>query len=144
MKDTWQLSLKERFKRWRLLRTQINKLSSIDDKINMVIDFWKSTPVSVRSIDPYDNSTWPSPWELLNENVYDENSISLGIAYTLQYSGTNCRLLLVQNVDNSEIKLIVLVDNMYILNYNYGSINTKDVMNEFNVLADIEVSTLVK
>lgn len=144
MKDTWQLSLKERFTRWRLLRTQINKLPSIGDKINMVIDFWKSTPVSVRSIDPYDNSTWPSPWELLNENVYDENSISLGIAYTLQYSGTNCRLLLVQNVDNSEIKLIVLVDNMHVINYNYNKIDTMNSIGNVSILQDIDVNQLTK
>jgi hypothetical protein len=110
----------------------------------MVIDFWKSTPVSVRSIDPYDNSTWPSPWELLNENVYDENSISLGIAYTLQYSGTNCRLLLVQNVDNSEIKLIVLVDNMHVINYNYNKIDTMNSIGNVSILQDIDVKQLTK
>jgi len=33
---------------------------------------------------------------------------------------------------------------MHILNYNYDTINTKEVMNEFNVLTEIEVSTLVK
>ena len=66
------------------------------------------------------------------------------MAYTLHYSDIPCRILHVQNVENSEIKLIVLVDDMHILNYNYDSINTKEVMNEFNVLADIQVSTLVK
>jgi hypothetical protein len=66
------------------------------------------------------------------------------MAYTLHYSDIPCRILHVQNVENSEIKLIVLVDNMYILNYNYDTINTKEVMNEFNVLTEIEVSTLVK
>ena len=66
------------------------------------------------------------------------------MAYTLYYSDIPCKILHVQNVENSEIKLIVLVDNMHILNYNYDSIDTNEVTNEFNVLTEIEVSTLVK
>ena len=144
MKDTWQLPLKSRLRRWRELRKEIVEVSNIKTQLSIVIDFWKTTPLGTRVIDPYDHTTWPNPWDLLNTNHYDENVVGLCIAYTLHYSDIPCRILHVQNVDNSEIKLIVLVDNMYILNYNYGSINTKDVMNEFNVLADIEVSTLVK
>ena len=34
--------------------------------------------------DPYDSSTWPTPWELIDENEYCEFNIILGICYTLQ------------------------------------------------------------
>jgi hypothetical protein len=144
MKDTWQLSLKERLKRWRLLRSEVKELPSTSEKVTKVLDFWKSTPVSARAMDPYDNSTWLSPWELLEENVYDDNSISLMMAYTLQYSNTPTRLLLVQDVDNSEIKLIVLVDNKYVINYNYNTIDTLDSIGNVNILEDIDVTQLTK
>jgi hypothetical protein len=50
----------------------------------------------------------------------------------------------VQHVKNSEIKLIVLVDETYILNYNYDSVDTVEVMKEFEVLKDISISTLTE
>ena len=59
------------------------------------------------------------------------------MVYTLHYSNISCRLLLVQNVEKSNIKLIVLVDNKYILNYNYNNIDTTDtVEKELEVLKD--------
>ena len=82
---------------------------------------------------------------MLHQNDYDENVVSLGMAYTLHYSNISCRLLLVQNVEKSNIKLIVLVDNKYILNYNYNNIDTTDIVEkELEVLKDIDVGTLSK
>jgi|TARA_B110000438_G_scaffold298068_1_gene345565 hypothetical protein len=144
MKDTWQLPLKSRLKRWRELRKEIVEISNIEKQLRVVIDFWKTTPLGTGAIDPYNESTWPNPWDLLNTNNYDENVVGLCIAYTLHYSDIPCRILLVQNVENNEIKLIVLVDDLHILNYNYDTVDTKEVMQEFNVLNNIDVSALVK
>jgi len=108
------------------------------------MQFWKMAPISVRAIDPYNEGTWPNPWDLLHINEYDENVVSLGIAYTLHYSDIPCRILLVQSVEKSEIKLIVLVDNCYILNYNYDIIDNPKLINKLDVLKDIDISALSK
>ena len=55
------------------------------------------------------------------------------MAYTLHYSNISCRLLLVQNVEKSNIKLIVLVDNKYILNYNYNNIDNPSTSQKKNL-----------
>jgi hypothetical protein len=34
--------------------------------------------------DPYDSTTWPTPWELVSENEYCEFNLILGMCYTLQ------------------------------------------------------------
>jgi hypothetical protein len=48
-------------------------------------------------------------------------------------------------VEKNDIKLIVLVDNKYVLNYNYNNIDTTDIIDkELEVLKDIDVSTLSK
>jgi hypothetical protein len=141
MDAIWQLSLKSRLREWRGFRKEIEILSVVD-KLQAVVDFWKSTPISARVIDPYDQDTWPTPWEILHTNMYDENVVALGIAYTLHYSNVDCRILLIQSTQHQEIKLIILVDETYILNYNYGSIDTIEVMKEFEVLTDISISTL--
>ena len=143
MKDAWQLSLKNRLQYWRSFRKEVETFDAAS-QLQAVLDFWKTTPLSSRVIDPYDISTWPDPWEMLRANVYDDNVVALGMAYTLHYSGTDCSILLVQNINTSEIKLIVLVDETYILNYNYDSVDTVEVMKEFEVLKDISISTLTE
>ena len=142
MKDTWQLPLKPRLRRWRSFRKEIEAIESSIEQLRVVVDFWKTTPLATRIIDPYDIGTWPDPWEMLNTNEYDENVVALGMAYTLHYSNVDCRILLIQSTQHQEIKLIILVDETYILNYNYGSIDTIEVMKEFEVLTDISISTL--
>lgn len=127
------------------MRKRIGEVSNILEQLQVVLDFWKTTPIGTRAIDPFDESTWSTPWEMLHQNDYDENVVSLGMAYTLHYSNISCRLLLVQNVEKSNIKLIVLVDNKYILNYNYNNIDTTDIVEkELEVLKDIDVGTLSK
>jgi len=142
MKDTWQLPLKPRLRRWRSFRKEIEAIESSIEQLQVVVDFWKTTPLATRIIDPYDIGTWPNPWEMLNTNEYDENVVALGMAYTLHYSNINCRILLVQNIKNREIKLIVLVDELHILNYNYDSVDTLEIMKEIEILTDTKVSDL--
>ena len=145
MDEVWQLPPKKRIQRWRELRKRICEYSDLLEQLQVVLDFWKTTPIGTRIVDPFNESTWSTPWELLHQNDYDENVVSLGMAYTLHYSNISCRLLLVQNVEKSNIKLIVLVDNKYILNYNYNNIDTTDIVEkELEVLKDIDVSALSK
>ena len=57
------------------------------------------------------------------------------MAYTLHLEGyAECEILLVQNSKKSYISLIVLVDKLHILNYNYGIVNSVD---------DIDVNTRI-
>jgi hypothetical protein len=93
-----------------------------------VIEWWKYTPVSNRVIDAYDNSNWPDPWELLHKGDFDENAVALGIGYTLHLMGYPCDILLVQNREKHFLRLIVLVDEIHVLNYTYGVIENKNVL----------------
>ena len=57
MRDTWQLPLKPRLRRWRELRKEIVEISDRNTQLRVVIDFWKTTPLSTRVIDPYDHNS---------------------------------------------------------------------------------------
>lgn len=70
-----------RFKSWYALRQDIEKSN---DPFNLVSKFFSRLPRVKRYTDPYDKSTWPTPWELIQENEYCEFNIILGICYTLQ------------------------------------------------------------
>jgi hypothetical protein len=70
----------DRLAAWRDIRDQLN----FDiDPIQTAIDFWNVIPKSVRNIDPYDSTTWPDPWQMIEENVYCEYTTTLAIGYTL-------------------------------------------------------------
>ena len=58
------------------------------DPIQTTIDFYKSAPRVNINCDPWDPDTWPTPWQLLQENEYCDYCIILGICYTLQLTNT--------------------------------------------------------
>lgn len=60
------------------------RLETSADPINEVTKYFLRLPRVQIYTDPYDSSTWPTPWELIDENEYCEFNIILGICYTLQ------------------------------------------------------------
>jgi len=75
----------ERLVLWREFR---ESLEHSDDPIQAAIDYYSKVPVVSIAADPYTPSTWPDPWELLEENNYCAFVKILAICYTLQL--TDC------------------------------------------------------
>lgn len=70
----------DRLATWKGFRDQ---LPLHTDPIQSTIDYWNTVPTSVRNLDPYDPTTWPDPWQMIEENVYCEYTVILAIGYTL-------------------------------------------------------------
>ena len=66
---------------WYKLR---QNLETSEDPFSDVANFFLRLPRVKFYTDPYDSSTWPTPWELINENEYCEFNLILGMCYTLQ------------------------------------------------------------
>ena len=66
---------------WREFR---NGLETASDPIQETIDFYNRAPKCVFAADPFTPSSWPDPWELLEENNYCSFVKILAICYTLQ------------------------------------------------------------
>ena len=61
-----------------------NRLETCGNPIQEAINYYDSAPrVSIHT-DPWDNKTWPTPWELVAENQYCNFCIILGVCYSLQ------------------------------------------------------------
>lgn len=75
----------ERLVLWREFR---DSLEASSDPIQDTIDFYNKAPLNRLAADPFTPSTWPDPWELLEENNYCEFVKILAICYTLQL--TDC------------------------------------------------------
>lgn len=143
MYEFWQTSPKQRLTLWRQFRKTLESME-YTERLQATVDFWKMAPMSSMHTDIYDPSTWLGPWEFIWQGEYDENSVALGLAYTLQLeSYADCEILLVQNTEKSYINLIVSVDNKHILNYNYGIVNSiHDLCKETTILQKTQVSML--
>ena len=78
-------------------------LETSEDPFLDVSKFFLKLPRVKFYTDPYDSSTWPTPWELVSENEYCEFNLILGMCYTLQ---------LTDRFKNVQPKIHIAVDNV--------------------------------
>ncbi len=126
------LSEKERMLSWRELRNQISALPD-DEKFEPLLRWWAKAPICAYAIDAYDCAQWPTPWELLNENMFCTSAVAYLMAQTLILSGVNeARIMLTCIKGNDDERLIVVVDDSIVLNYSYGEVFAwADIKDEF-------------
>ena len=130
----WLLDPSSRLKNFREFRIHLQSLGNVEDKLNCIVEKWKYMPISARVIDPYSPDQWPTPWEIIHENQYDENAIAIISFHLLKILEISSELLLVEHEEKTFIKLIILVDDTYLLNYSYGQIDEKDKLQNCRIL----------
>lgn len=105
----------ERLAFWRKFR---DSLETSQDPIQDTIDFYNQAPYSKLSTDPYSPSTWPDPWELLEENNYCSFVKILAICYTLQLtdvlSSAVYEIHITRDKENSETYYLLYVNDRVI------------------------------
>jgi hypothetical protein len=81
----WKLPASERLSRWREFRKVIGTMP-IEQAIAETAEFWRSCPFTPFYLEADQPNTWPSPWQLIDENYYCDIAKCLGIVYTLLLS----------------------------------------------------------
>lgn len=89
-----------KFLSWYNLRQEVE---TANNPLYTVSRYFQKLPRVKRYTDPYDSATWPTPWELIEENEFCEFNIILGICYTLQ---------LTERFKNSKPKINLAVDKI--------------------------------
>ena len=123
-------SYENRLLLWRDFRSSLEEsLDPIQDTIN----FYRKAPYVKIQADPYTPSTWPDPWELLEENIYCPFVKILAICYTLQltdvFSGANFEIHITYDTKRSETLYLLYVDNQVIGYHDDKTITTKELPN---------------
>lgn len=104
---------------------------SLMEKLDHVAWFWSEFPLVNYSLDPYNPSAWPTPWEML----YDGNICQNGIAYMM---AATLALMDVENVCLKVIRtseremLITQVDDI-VLGYIHGRPCMTDLLPQHTV-----------
>ena len=116
----FKLNVDDRLSSWASLRAQ---LETCEDPFQTVIDFWRDAPFVPynRHIDPFNRSSWPTPWEIIVENQYDDFTKALMMAYSLKftqrYKDTNIEVRSLLDKSKSTYYNIVCVDAVWAVNY---------------------------
>jgi hypothetical protein len=113
-------SIDDRLSSWAQHRAQLNNSTSPFEDIWA---FWKQAPYIPynNKIDPYHKASWPSPWEIIVDNKYDDFTKAVMIAWTLKLTDRfNKSVIVVKTyVDKSKSRQynVVCVDDTWAINY---------------------------
>jgi|TARA_X000000950_G_scaffold6956_1_gene7613 hypothetical protein len=93
------------------------------DSIQSAIDYYDQAPRVSINTDPWDNATWPDPWELVFENQYCAFCSVLGVCYSLQlterFKKANFEIHIGIDREKSRTVYLLLIDNI-VISWNEG------------------------
>lgn len=106
-----------RLRAWHTLKLELAEKDL--EHICLEVDkFWQFCPMSTHYLHPEDVETWPSPWELLNDNTFCPYSRALGMMYTLVLLGIKeVDIVEATDYNNNEVVLVLVDRAKYIMNY---------------------------
>jgi hypothetical protein len=112
-------SVDDRLSQWANLRTTVD---ISNDPLRDVCEFWNQAPYIPynRNVDPYNPRSWPTPWEIIAENHYDDFTRAIMMGWTLKYSN---------RYRNSKIELQILVDKQKKTQYNIICVDSEWILN---------------
>lgn len=124
-------SIDDRISSWAQHRSDLNESET---PFFDVWEFWKGAPYIPynNKIDPYHQRSWPSPWEIIVENHYDDFTKALMIGWSLK---------LTNRFKDSKIEVRTLVDNAKHAVYNVVYVN-EDVAINYSDTGPIEVKNI--
>lgn len=133
----FKLDLDSRLSAWATLR---HKLEQDADPLMSVWQFWQQAPFIPynKNIDPFNRHSWPTPWEIIAENKYDDFTLALMIGHTIKYTTRFADSIIeVKTLVDKEKNIaynIVFVDDEWALNYaENGPIPSKKVPDSFSL-----------
>lgn len=118
------LAPRERLAAWKNLRNHLAARSE-PAQLQQVAMFWAQCPIQRFSLDPERPATWPTPWEMLYRNDYDQNAIAIGMEMTLRLGGwdaTRLALMMINDRNISDMRMVLKIDDKTVLNYNHGMV----------------------
>lgn len=115
----FEKNIDERLSVWAQFRKTIETSNT---PFEDVWNFWKDAPFIPynNAVDPYFQFGWPTPWDIIVHNKYDDFTKALMIGWTLK---------LTERFKNSLIEIRTLVDREKLTSYNIVCINNEWAIN---------------
>jgi hypothetical protein len=133
----WRNKGNERLAAWRNFRKSQASLS-LSDQLNNVVNLWKNSDLGNNHYDYFNIDDWPSPWELILDDSYDDFGKALGMSWTLimidDNKLKNLKLSCYKDADRSSFYHIVHVEDKFMLNYQFDKVSNTSLLPETAVL----------
>lgn len=143
MHDIWLTPPRDRIIKWRQFRYELKDMP-LEQAIEQCLSLWESAPISSRYLDIHDCKTWVKPWDLVYSGDFDEESITLGIAYTMYLSGwEDTQIVRILDQENSFEKLVIIIDNKVVLRYSHGKFFDNSILNNVDQKDKIHLRDLI-
>lgn len=81
----YHISCPDRILQWRRWRQELDEID-VTAALGLVCMNWMMVPRVNHYLAPDLPDTWPTPWELINDNHYCDLAVALGMFYSLQLS----------------------------------------------------------
>lgn len=109
----------ERLSIWSKFRKELDQDL---EPLTSLAKFWSQAPLISynNKIDHYNPKSWPTPWEIIYENKYDDFTIAMMMGYSLR---------LTEKFKDEKIEVRSLVDHNKKQLYNLLYINEEDILN---------------
>lgn len=138
-------TVEKRLETWLEFRKKLEKSSN---PLQEVWDFWNQAPFIPYNqyIDHYYQNAWPSPWEIIAKNKYDDFTKALMIGWTLKitkrFNESDIFLQTAVDISSQREYNLVYVDNSWVINYSdNGPVDIKNLPDSFKVENLIELTT---
>lgn len=136
-------SIDHRLSEWFNLRKTIEQAN---DPLDQVWKFWARAPFVPYNpkIDPFYQYGWPSPWEIIVENKYDDFTKALMIGWTLKltekFKDNKIEIKTFLDKEKPSQYNVVCVDNEWAINYSdFGPVPMQTIPESFSVENVIEL-----
>jgi hypothetical protein len=118
-------SFEDRLVAWRSFRDGLETSSTpFDDLVHL----YNTAPLVSVHTDPWDQSTWPQPWQLLEDNQYCDFRIVLGRCYSLQltdrFKASSFEIHIGMDYANSQTHYLLFIDNS-VIGYDFNAVMLK-------------------
>jgi hypothetical protein len=111
-----------------------DSLETSNDPLQDVVNLWIKAPFRSSYLNPTKPDEWPDPWTLILNSDLDDLAISLGMLYTIKltqrFNESKCEIHTLTS-ESKEPKYFVVVDDEYVLNFNYGEVSGLDAIDSF-------------
>lgn len=114
----------DRILNWREWRRSISTLPP-EACVNAIADAWARAPQVNHYLSPDIPEDWPDPWQLINDNIYCDLAIALGMFYTvalLERKDLDNVRLDIHNIDDNWVNLCSIDSGFYVLNWSPHSV----------------------
>jgi hypothetical protein len=108
--------------------------------------FFLSKPRVKFYTDPYDQSTWPRPWELITENEYCPFNLILGICYTLQlterFNDITPTIAIAVDINSKEAYYLLIIEDQVFGYLDEEWTSTKNLPNTLKIKKKFKMESL--